>query len=96
MPDLLAKANALGRAAQYDLCSSCGTSATRVRDDIGRWIYPAIMPDGRRVQLFKVLLTNVCERDCGYCANRSCSGAWPPGCFSARPCVIPPNAPWSA
>ncbi len=71
MVDLIAKANQLGRAAQYDICASCGASASRSRDDIGRWIYPAALPDGRRVLLFKVLLTNVCERDCAYCANRA-------------------------
>lgn len=71
MVDLLAKANLLGEAAQYDLCGTCGTDASRVRDDIGRWIYPAALPDGRRVMVFKVLLTNACERDCAYCANRS-------------------------
>lgn len=64
-----AKANLLGQAAQYDLCAACGNKASRVRDDVGRWIYPAALPDGRRVNLFKVLLTNACERDCGYCAN---------------------------
>jgi len=71
MADLLAKANLLGQAAQYDICATCGKEASRVRDDIGRWIYPAALPDGRRVNLFKVLLTNACERDCAYCANRS-------------------------
>ncbi len=70
MADLLAKANLLGEAAQYDICNSCATSGPRVRDDIGRWIYPAAMPNGRHINLFKVLLTNVCERDCNYCANR--------------------------
>ncbi len=71
MVDLIAKATQLGQAAQYDLCGACGPSASRVRDDLGRWIYPAALPDGRTVRLFKVLLTNVCERDCAYCANRA-------------------------
>ncbi len=69
--DPIAKANLLGQAAQYDICTACGTNASRVRDDIGRWIYPAALPDGRRVSLLKVLLSNACERDCGYCANRA-------------------------
>lgn len=71
MADLIAKATQLGQAAQYDLCGACGPSASRVRDDLGRWIYPAALPDGRTVRLFKVLLTNACERDCAYCANRA-------------------------
>ncbi|MBC7250992.1 MAG: putative DNA modification/repair radical SAM protein [Anaerolineae bacterium] len=67
----LEKVEILGRSAQYDLCGeACGTEATRKRDDLGRWIYPAVLPDGQRVALLKVLLTNVCERNCAYCANR--------------------------
>lgn len=69
--DPIQKANLLGQAAQHDICAACGSDAGRVRDDIGRWIYPAAVPDGRRVLLFKVLMTNACERDCGYCANRA-------------------------
>jgi predicted DNA-binding helix-hairpin-helix protein len=61
----------LGQAAQNDLCNACGTKANRTLDDIGRWIYPAVMPDGRRVSLLKVLQTNVCDQNCYYCANRS-------------------------
>ena len=69
--DTLEKIEILGRSAQYDLCSeACGSEATRQRDDLGRWIYPAVLPDGKRVTLLKVLLTNACERDCAYCANR--------------------------
>ncbi len=73
------KMKLLARAAQYDLCASClvpsgprrgGTQASRVRDDIGRWLYPAALPDGKRVVLLKVLQSNLCENDCFYCANR--------------------------
>jgi len=42
-----------------------------MRDDLGRWIYPAVMPDGRRVKLLKILQSNVCANDCYYCANRA-------------------------
>lgn len=65
------KIEILGRAAQHDLCGeACGTAATRTRDDLDHWIYPAVMPDGTRVNLLKVLLTNACEKNCAYCANR--------------------------
>jgi putative DNA modification/repair radical SAM protein len=71
-PDAREKVEMLGRAAQYDVCGeACGTDASRVRDDLGRWIYPAVMPDGRRVKLLKVLLTNVCDKNCAYCAVRA-------------------------
>ena len=70
-PDASQRIEILGRAAQYDVCGeACGTEASRVRDNLGRWIYPAVMPDGTRVNLLKVLLTNVCEKNCAYCANR--------------------------
>lgn len=70
--DTRQKIQVLGRSAQYDLCGeACGTEANRVRDDLGRWIYPAVLPDGKRVNLLKILLTNACENDCHYCANRA-------------------------
>ncbi len=68
--DVEQKLTALGESAQYDLCNTCG-SAARVRDDLGRWIYPAALPDGRRVRVLKVLLTNVCEKNCYYCCVRA-------------------------
>jgi putative DNA modification/repair radical SAM protein len=70
-PDAREKVEVLGRAAQYDVCGeACGTAAARVRGNLDRWIYPAVMPDGKRVSLLKVLMTNACERNCAYCANR--------------------------
>ncbi len=64
------KARLLGQAAQYDTCATCGTGAHKQRDDLGHWIYPAKLPDGRTILLLKVLQTNVCENDCLYCATR--------------------------
>ena len=68
--DVTIKISTLGQSAQYDLCNACG-AATRERDDIGRWIYPAALPDGKRVRVLKVLMTNVCEKNCYYCATRA-------------------------
>ncbi|MCL4459034.1 MAG: putative DNA modification/repair radical SAM protein [Chloroflexi bacterium] len=71
--DALEKAAILGQAAQYDLCSSylCSPQgAGRRADPSGRWIYPAVLPDGRHILLLKVLLSNACQNDCAYCANR--------------------------
>lgn len=71
-PSLEEKIELLGQAARYDLCGeACGTEAHRIRGDMDRWIYPAVLPDGQRVALLKILLTNVCTRDCAYCANRA-------------------------
>jgi putative DNA modification/repair radical SAM protein len=70
--DTFEKVKILGRSAQYDLCGeACGTDAARKKDDLGRWIYPAARPDGRRVAMLKVLLSNACQKDCYYCANRA-------------------------
>jgi putative DNA modification/repair radical SAM protein len=67
--DTLEKVEVLGQSAQYDLCGECG-SASRVRDDIGRWIYPAALPDGKTVKLLKILQSNACQKDCLYCPTR--------------------------
>ncbi len=68
--DVLQKIQTLGESAQYDLCNACG-AATRTRDDLGRWIYPAALPNGQAVRVLKVLMTNVCEKNCYYCAVRA-------------------------
>jgi predicted DNA-binding helix-hairpin-helix protein len=52
------------------------TSVTRAArrpasGDLGHWIYPAALPDGGRVRVLKVLLTNVCEKNCYYCGVRA-------------------------
>jgi len=60
----------LGRSAQYDLCGS-HCQPPRIRKDAWRWIYPAVLPDGRQVRLLKVLMTNECRNNCLYCVNRS-------------------------
>ncbi|MBC7319835.1 putative DNA modification/repair radical SAM protein [bacterium] len=61
----------LGRSAQYDLCGNylC-QGAHRIRSGYGQWIYPAVLPDGKEIKLFKVLLSNNCSNNCNYCANR--------------------------
>ncbi len=67
----LNKLEILGSAAQNDICGYSGP-----RSDTGsanfpwRFIYRASLPGGRTVALLKVLLTNFCQNDCLYCANR--------------------------
>jgi len=73
MMDTIDKVNILSKEARYDLCSSylCqGKEASRKRDAQGRWIYPAAMPNGKTILLFKVLMTSACDNDCLYCALR--------------------------
>jgi predicted DNA-binding helix-hairpin-helix protein len=64
------KLDILAGEARYDLACACGPTESRKRGRDGRWIYPAALPDGRKVQLLKVLLSNSCVRDCTYCAQR--------------------------
>jgi putative DNA modification/repair radical SAM protein len=73
--DTAEKLETLGTAAQYDMCGSCVNPrndplAHRQRGHMGRWIYPAALPDGRHILLLKVLMSNVCENNCLYCVNR--------------------------
>ncbi len=67
------KLRILGEEARFDLSCSCGTTATRVRDPVSpdRWLYPSVLPDGRRAVLLKVLMDNACSRSCAYCAQRA-------------------------
>lgn len=68
--DLSEKIEILAEEAKFDICGSYFCSAQpRKRGKFGRWIYPSVLPDGRTVTLFKVLLTNECVNNCLYCIN---------------------------
>lgn len=69
MVEAFEKVKRLSRSVQYDLCGFCGQS--RVPSPSGGWIYPAALPDGRRILLLKTLMTNACQNDCLYCVNRA-------------------------
>ncbi|MDI6851821.1 MAG: putative DNA modification/repair radical SAM protein [bacterium] len=69
--DRVSKIKLLIESARYDLCGDCFLSkeVRRIKDLYHtRWIYPELLPDGRRVRLLKVLLSNYCENDCAYCS----------------------------
>jgi putative DNA modification/repair radical SAM protein len=78
--DTFSKLELLGSSAKYDIC--CASSRTaQVKSLSGKkrgsatgipnsMIYPAFLSDGRCIPLFKVLQTNVCDKDCFYCVNR--------------------------
>ncbi|MDD5060351.1 MAG: helix-hairpin-helix domain-containing protein [Candidatus Omnitrophica bacterium] len=72
-PDTSEKLQILSRDSRYDLACACGTSAEehRRRSADNKWIYPVVLPDGRRTYLFKTLLSNVCVNDCAYCPLRA-------------------------
>jgi predicted DNA-binding helix-hairpin-helix protein len=65
------KLSLLGGNAQFDLSCACSADPPRQRGPQERWIYPAVLPGGRRVHTLKVLLDNACHSDCAYCAQRS-------------------------
>lgn len=71
--DTRRKIELLGEAAQYDVCLSSCIAGGRKRDPsspLNRWIYPAVLPNGRTVPILKILLSNACRRGCYYCAHR--------------------------
>ena len=77
---LMQKIEALGEAAQYDLCTAGNHPSGRLKAasrtalpdrDLDRWIYPTQMQGGKRLRVLKVLMTNVCNKDCYYCGLRA-------------------------
>ena len=67
------KLNILADSSKFDLACSCKIEGEdrRIRGETGRWIYPAALPDGRKMFLMKVLQSNECVNDCSYCPFNS-------------------------
>ncbi|HUQ99267.1 MAG TPA: putative DNA modification/repair radical SAM protein [Gemmatimonadaceae bacterium] len=78
--DLTEKLAILSDAAKYDAsCASSGAKGRKAKgkgigSTEGTGICHSYTPDGRCVSLLKILLTNYCIYDCGYCINRRSSG----------------------
>ena len=75
MLDTMQKLAILGESARYDVsCSTSGVERANSGKGIGNASIGGIChtwtEDGRCVSLLKVLLSNACEYDCAYCANR--------------------------
>ncbi len=73
-PDLASRLNLLSQASRFDLAGSCAKAPYgkgRKRGPLGRWLYPVVLPSGRRMTLFRTLLSNVCFNDCAYCPLRA-------------------------
>lgn len=60
----------LSEAAQHDVCCADSKGFPRDHSILERQIRSVVLPGGKRVPLLKLLLSNVCENDCFYCANR--------------------------
>ena len=74
--ETLAKLKLLGEGAKYDVCASTASPGSKLKQSALGNTRPAgvchsFTPDGRCISLFKVLLSNHCERDCVYCPNRA-------------------------
>jgi putative DNA modification/repair radical SAM protein len=64
----------LADAARYDAsCAISVADAKRTAPDAELGIYHSVGPDGGRLALLKVLLTNACVFDCAYCVHRRSS-----------------------
>lgn len=73
--DTLEKLKILGAAAKYDVCAaagSCGAGGARSGgiNPPRAGVCHSFTPDGRCISLFRVLMTNACQKDCFYCPNR--------------------------
>jgi predicted DNA-binding helix-hairpin-helix protein len=61
----------LAAAARFDICTRCDSpfSPTEAGPLAGS-ITSLLLPGGRRLSVLKTLLTDDCQYDCAYCANR--------------------------
>ncbi len=67
--DVEQKLDILADASKFDLACACRfkDEPGRTRGTDGRWVYPAVLPSGRKVMLLKTLQSNACVNDCVYC-----------------------------
>lgn len=69
------KLKILGMGCKHDACSCSPAhrfeknNPNRIGEGIGCAIYKSATPDGKPLNLFKVLYTNACNHDCKYCPN---------------------------
>lgn len=73
--DIFEKLTILSAAAKYDVaCTSSGVDRPGKKGEIGSatsaGICHSFAADGRCISLLKVLMSNACVFDCGYCVNR--------------------------
>ncbi|OAG27976.1 radical SAM protein [Thermodesulfatator autotrophicus] len=72
-PDFRKRLSLLSQDSRFDLAGSCAKDPLgqgRKRGPLGRWLYPVVLPNGRRMTLFRTLLSNQCFSDCAYCPLR--------------------------
>lgn len=68
--DVEEKIDLLGKAAQYDMCSTAGRPMPHGKE-VTRYITQVHPSHGRPIPILKVLQTNACVKDCYYCPFRA-------------------------
>ncbi|MCX7641304.1 MAG: putative DNA modification/repair radical SAM protein, partial [Elusimicrobiales bacterium] len=69
--DISEKLEILASSAKYDAsCASSYSYINRTKKTVISGICHSWSRDGRCISLLKILYTNICEFDCGYCINR--------------------------
>ena len=74
-PDIPEKMTELAESARYDVClATCSTGAggrsgrsRSPENPLTDWIYPASVPGRGKVHILKILQSNSCRNNCGYC-----------------------------
>ena len=70
--EVLDKLLLLGEESRFDVCdASCGWPARHSMERVSRYVTRAALPNGSSVMMLKVLLSNICQNDCAYCALRA-------------------------
>ncbi|MGQ9516549.1 MAG: radical SAM protein [Anaerolineae bacterium] len=70
--EVLDKLLQLGEDSRFDICdASCGWPARHSMERAGRYITRVALPNGRSTSVLKILLSNICQNDCAYCALRA-------------------------
>ncbi len=70
--EVLDKLLRLGEDSRFDVCdASCGWPARQSMERASRYITRVALPNGSSTAVLKVLLSNICQNDCAYCALRA-------------------------
>jgi predicted DNA-binding helix-hairpin-helix protein len=64
------KIELLSKDARFEVCGPWDSRQSAPEHDARQWITSTVLAGGRVEPHLKVLLSNACEKDCGYCANR--------------------------
>lgn len=70
--EVLNKLLLLGEESRFDVCeASCGWPARQSMERAGRYITRVALPTGGSATVLRILLSNICQNDCAYCALRA-------------------------